>query len=292
MIEELFVCVPHQRVHNKDNPHFDKAFISRFIETTGIEERRIDKSLSTEDLMLAAAKQVVTPYSSIVTVSQTPKGKMPGIGFQIANKLGLKTSSIFDLNFACDGFPKAMWIASQVASMDNSPVLLLCGDTLGSLMPQDDATVGLIFGDAAAAAIISPKLFVDFQTETFPNGADLLSYKDKPFMNGEAVTQFATKKVPEFMKRLSYNWKMKRFYFHQANRMILNSITRRLNLDEETVPHFYKNFGNCSSASIPLAMVLDNAEPETEVLLCGFGAGLSISSIVCETPKRKGLIEI
>ncbi len=77
------------------------------------------------------------------------------------------------------------------------------------------------------------------------------------------------------------------FYFHQANLMMNERIRKKLQLPDHKVPYSLKNFGNTSSASIPLTMVTETAEAlkngENEIIACGFGVGLSWGSMVCRT---------
>ena len=74
------------------------------------------------------------------------------------------------------------------------------------------------------------------------------------------------------------------FFFHQANKYILKTITKRLKIPAEKAPDSTISlYGNQSSASIPcvINMTLESGEKKVAVL-SGFGAGLSWGSVLCE----------
>src|SRR5208337_4345403 len=70
---------------------------------------------------------------------------------------------------------------------------------------------------------------------------------------------------------------------HQANEFILGHISKRLELPREKVPSTLENYGNTSSASIPLTMVVSLGERLREssqrLLLAGFGVGWSWGAV-------------
>ena len=66
---------------------------------------------------------------------------------------------------------------------------------------------------------------------------------------------------------------------HQANKMIDEKIRRKLKLTEEKVPYSMPYYGNTSSCTIPITMTSQIweklEEGENELVMCGFGSGLS-----------------
>ena len=74
------------------------------------------------------------------------------------------------------------------------------------------------------------------------------------------------------------------FVFHQANKLMNETIRKKLKLMPEKVPYTLKDFGNTSSATIPLTIVsqlreIVSSESKT-LILCGFGVGLSWGSVL------------
>lgn len=288
MIKYVSAVVPAERVKNLQLTRFKEDFLEKFVDSSGIVERRISKH-TVEELMVGAARRLDLDFASlgaVITVTQTPAHQMPGPGFFVCKELGISGVPIFDLNCACDGYVKGIMVAELMAHSTEKPVLLFAGDTLGSFMPKDSPAVSLIFGNAATASLITPGPAYDGEawSSSIPEGAHhLMSEKGVPYMNGEAVTHFATSEVPKFFKK--HGIQGDSYYFHQANKMILGAIEKRLGLDPKRIPHTFEYFGNTSSASIPLTMCMHPPlDDEKRIVLCGFGAGLSISAIVVNKP--------
>ena len=87
-------------------------------------------------------------------------------------------------------------------------------------------------------------------------------------------------------------------FFHQANRMINETIRRKLGLSEDKVPSSLHDFGNTSSASVPVTMTVRLAEEiaarPVRLLMSGFGVGLSWASCIIELdrPYLPPLVEL
>lgn len=110
-------------------------------------------------------------------------------------------------------------------------------------------------------------------------------------MNGREVFAFAVKKVPEVINEvLSANdltaEEIDYFILHQANRRIIESVSRRMGIGMEKFPMNLQEYGNTSSASIPI--LLDELRrdgtlrPGQKIVIAGFGAGLSWGASVIE----------
>nr|WP_237756138.1 3-oxoacyl-[acyl-carrier-protein] synthase III C-terminal domain-containing protein [Pseudomonas aeruginosa] len=98
------------------------------------------------------------------------------------------------------------------------------------------------------------------------------------------MLSFSTQRVPPAVEKLldyagASKDEVDYFVFHQANRMINETIRKKLGLPVEKVPSTLRDFGNTSGASLPVTMTARiNRELEAgrnRVLLCGFGIGLS-----------------
>ena len=88
------------------------------------------------------------------------------------------------------------------------------------------------------------------------------------------------------------------FVFHQANRMINETIRKKLKLPEEKVPSSLHEYGNTSSASVPMTITVRLrdalAASPTRLLMSGFGVGLSWASCIVDMdrPYLAPLIEL
>lgn len=110
-------------------------------------------------------------------------------------------------------------------------------------------------------------------------------------LRGPEILTFTMKRVPALCKELleGAGWSLDEvdaFVLHQANRFMLDFLARRMKLPPEKVPMSIGEFGNTSSASIPLTMVVRSEplmKPRTKWLMMGFGVGLSWSGLTIET---------
>ena len=103
-------------------------------------------------------------------------------------------------------------------------------------------------------------------------------------MDGRGVFQFAVKRVPEAIREVLEINRLKiadidYFILHQANRRIVEAVAKRLGVEIEKFPMNLQEYGNTSSASIPI--LLDELrrsrvlQPGHRIVLAGFGAWLS-----------------
>ena len=262
----------------------------------------------------------------LVFVTQTPDMVMPSTACVLQHRLGLSNDcAAFDVNLGCSGFAYGLKIAGSILSETGAQrALLLVGDTPAKgVLPSMRNEVPPLFGDAATATALEyssgvPEMLFDLKTdgsewnaicERRPGGRPGLSAENFKFeanevgevlvgtkhrMRGEDVFNFSVREVPVAVTAmLEHAGKEKAdidaFMFHQANKMINAFIAKRLGLDAEKVPGTLTDFGNTSSATIPLTMVhclRDRLRGDRlSLLLCGFGVGLSWATAYCETDR-------
>jgi 3-oxoacyl-[acyl-carrier-protein] synthase-3 len=128
-----------------------------------------------------------------------------------------------------------------------------------------------------------------FHTVTDENGHVHLGFHNQ--LLGEDVVNFSTRIAPAAVRDLLSRTDRSTddadfFVFHQANRLINESIRRTLRLDPAKVPSTLADFGNTSSATIPLTLVEQCGsilrEKPSRFVLCGFGVGLSWGTTLCQ----------
>ncbi len=251
----------------------------------------------------------------IVFVSQTGDYRLPATACVLQERLGLsKGCAAFDLNLGCSGYVYGLWVASQLLnSLGGARALLLVGDTSTSLLAPEDRSVQFLFGDAATATALERRS--DAGETTFvlgtdgsgashlivPGGGarnklDNQSLSRQPgrdghpraavnlFMDGPQVFNFTLREVPGLISALlaEAKWSMEqvdKFVFHQANGYLLDYLRKRTKIPAEQMVLALKDYGNTSSASIPLAiadrLAGDFAAGPTRLLLAGFGVGWS-----------------
>ncbi len=251
----------------------------------------------------------------LIMVTQTPDFPVPNTSIIVQDKLGLPKSTVcFDVPLGCSGYVYGLSILSQFLQNGNlKKGLLLVGDTLSKqCSPQDKATYPL-FGDAGSATALeySAGNKMDFNLWSdgsgfgdiiVPEGGyrkpfseeSLVLKEDKDgnkragintYMNGTNVFSFGIGTVTQELKLFIEHFgidkeQVKYFYFHQANRFMNDMIRKKIKLNPEQVPYSLDRYGNTSSATIPVTMTTQDSDLEdTEVIMCGFGVGLSIGIV-------------
>lgn len=119
----------------------------------------------------------------------------------------------------------------------------------------------------------------------------VLHWPGELILDGPAVLSFSTQRVPPAVERLlEYSGAAKDsvdfFVFHQANKMINETIRKKLALPAEKVPSTLRDFGNTSGASLPITMTVrlndTLIKARHRLLLAGFGIGLSWGTAIVD----------
>jgi 3-oxoacyl-[acyl-carrier-protein] synthase-3 len=160
-IKGISCCVPKNTERNIDLDILTQEEIQKFIDATGVEERRIaTKEICTSDLCCEAAEKLIKDLNwqkeeieILVFVSQTADYILPVSAAILQDRLGLSTNCIaFDVPLGCSGYVYGM---SIIASMMNSTGikkgLLLAGDTSSKLLSKTDKSTVPLFGDGGSA---------------------------------------------------------------------------------------------------------------------------------------------
>ncbi len=324
-IEDISYCLGSDRLSNADlqleNPNWD---VGRIFERTGVTSRPIaapsETSLDLGERAVIALFEKLDilgdQIDALIFCTQTPDHVLPPNSMLLHGRLGLPQGVMaFDIMHACSGFIYGLGIGrSLVLSGTAKRVLLVTADTYTRLLHPKDRSTRPIFGDGAAATLISafePALTVldmTFATEGKHAGRFIVKsggarYKsdkslvdvvvDKSgrvqsdehiYMDGMGVLSFFTGVVPKAVKeiltrnQLSIN-DISLFVFHQASKLALEGLQRSLAIPENKIFIDLCDTGNLVSASIPVAisrvMVSRRPQPGQFAVLCGFGVGLS-----------------
>jgi 3-oxoacyl-[acyl-carrier-protein] synthase III len=259
---------------------------------------------------------------AVIFVSQTPDYRLPATACSLHGRLGLsKSCAALDVNLGCSGFVYGLWMAAQFISASKlQRVLLLTGDTSTSFASEKDRATAPIFSDAGTATALesSPETKMSFALGTDgsgeqqlcvpvggfrrPHGADTGVSTEQEngnwrspenlYMNGSEVFAFTLREVPNLVTEIlrQSGWDksvVDYFVFHQANKFMLDYLTKKSGIDAAKAPLSLHDYGNTSSASIPLtvsARLGDKlSEPETrKVVFAGFGVGWSWGACATE----------
>lgn len=282
---------------------------------TGIKTRRFAKEGEfVSDLCVKAVKDMqkrngatIDDVDFIIVCTTSPDLTMPNVASRIQYKLGIQNAGCNDIYAACAGFVYGLQIAHALVNTGvYKKVLLAGGETLSKITDHQDRTSCILFGDGAGVALIEPsedEQFIAFNSGTNGElGHDLyLSHKKnnvngvginpngKIVQNGKSVFKWAVGNIPIKIKELVAKAGMTLddidyIVPHSANLRIIEAIAKNLNYPMNQIPESVSEFGNTSSASIPLA--IDKGEKDGRIkkgdtlLLIGFGGGLTFAGAI------------
>ncbi|WP_295537489.1 ketoacyl-ACP synthase III [uncultured Pseudacidovorax sp.] len=317
-------CVPRRVLSNlEDCPPSMRSERERLVRNIGIQTRRIcpdwqcfsDLAFEATQKLLDALDWKREEVDALIVVTQSPDYLIPATAIILQDRLGLSHATIaYDVNLGCSGYPFGLhMLGSMIAAGAVRKGLVLVGD-------KSAKVVDPLFSDAGTATALefsadAPPMHFDLNSDGSgyraimlpagghrePYGVEhLIPTRDEHgvlrtpadlILDGPAVLSFSTQRVPPAVERLlDYAQADKagvdHFVFHQANRMINETIRKKLGLPAEKVPSTLHDLGNTSGASLPVTMTarlhdqLDGGR--ARMLLSGFGIGLSWGSVLLE----------
>jgi 3-oxoacyl-[acyl-carrier-protein] synthase III len=328
-------CVPKRVISNiNDCQPSLRSDRERLVRNIGIERRRICSEWQCfSDLAQVAAECLLDDMQwsrkdidALIVITQSPDYLIPSTAIILQDRLGLENSIIaYDVNLGCSAYPFGLHLlGSMIASGAIKKALMLIGDKCASVRDP-------LFSDAGTATALefseaARPMYFDLNSDGsgykaimlpigghrepyahhhgFPqrdnNGQ--LRWPSDLVLDGPAVLSFSTKMMPPSVIRALSHAGMTLddidfFVFHQANRLINETIRRKLALAEHRVPSTLKDYGNSSGASIPLTMTIQLADElrrgRRSLLLGGFGVGLSWGTCIVDIEDAclPGLIE-
>lgn len=259
----------------------------------------------------------------LIFVSQSPDYILPATSILLQNRLGLKKDCIaFDISLGCSGYVYGLSVISNLLQSGQlKKGLLIVGDKSSTSTTYTDKSTYPLFGDAGTATLIEHsqnknEMHFNLQSDGSGKNAIIIEHgscrtpfdktledlveiepgisraKKHLILNGMDVFNFALKEAAANITTLyekSNKSKDNTDYFvlHQANKLINESVRKKLKIDIEKVPYSIDVFGNTSSASIPLTMCYKMEEAlrtkKLSLLLSGFGVGYSWGSVILET---------
>lgn len=270
----------------------------------------------------------------LLFVSQSPDYFLPATSIILQDRLKLsKATMAFDIQLGCSGYVYGLSVISNLMNSGKfKKGLLLVGDKSSFSPSKMDKSTYPIFGDAGTATLLeynpsAKKMDFNLQSDGSGHqaimitdggmrnsyneesdtmveiGPGIIRNKKNLMLDGIEVFNFSLREAaPNVTDLLKYNsteiTDYDYFVFHQANKLMNESIRKKLKIEPEKVPYSLQQFGNTSSASIPLTMVTELAgklkNKETHVLLSAFGVGLSWASaaITLNNLKCLPLLEI
>lgn len=305
---------------NQDFPEWD---IEKISSKTGINSRHISASDEfSSDMAVKAAEKLFEEHNIdrstidyLLFCTQSPDYFLPTTACIIQDKLGLNTSiGALDFNLGCSGFVYGLSLAKGLIAGEMAKnVLLITSETYSKFIHPKDKSNKTIFGDAAAATLITSgegfcsignfvfgtdgkgaeNLIVKQGGMRFPVSEENEDIKDEfgnirndknLFMNGTEIFNFTGEFVPKLTASILDKSGLTKddidlFIFHQANKYMLNHLRKKIKIPEEKFFISMEHCGNTVSSTIPIALYEAQKEGKTtdikNLVLAGFGVGYS-----------------
>ncbi|MBO4827669.1 MAG: ketoacyl-ACP synthase III [Prevotella sp.] len=261
----------------------------------------------------------------LLFVSVTGDYKTPPTSAILQNRLGLPSKTfVLDVPMGCCGCMYGINVAGNLLSAGTAKrALVLVGDTAMRMGSPKDKSRSPLFGDSGTAIALefdtnANEIVIDFNT--LGSGYDALmtphggyrhpieketSFEYEDFGNGIIrapkdaliigmdVFSFAITKPPISVKKMLEEKGLDKekdidyFLIHQANKLIVDRLVKKLKLPAEKVPYNLQMFGNLGGASIIMLMVSELAKELSQrpmTLLCSsFGLGLTWGTMLLKT---------
>ena len=300
---------------------FPEWSVDKVAQKVGVDFRHLAAPNETAgDMAEKAARNLFAEYGInpskidfLMLCTQSPDYFLPSTACILQDRLGIpKSAGAFDYNLGCSGCIYGMAIAKGLISAGVAKnVLLLTAETYNKYLHPSDKSNRSIFGDGAAACLLSTEGFAEigeFVLGTDGSGANSLIvktgasrqriatgcsveddeghiwYDDYLYMNGGAIFNFTLDAVPAMLKEILEKNRIEKeqidyFIFHQANKFMLNTIRKVCALPKDK---FYVNLtetGNTVSSTVLIGLKdclgTNIIKSGDNVMVTGFGVGLS-----------------
>ena len=324
-IKAISYYLPDRVVSNQDLvEEFPEWSVEKIAKKIGVNSRHVvDDGQCASDLAEQAALRLFEEYKIdkscidfVMLCTQSPDFFLPTTACLLQERLGLSVHcGALDYNLGCSGFVYGLALSKGlIESGIAKNVLLITAETYSKYIHERDKGNRTIFGDAAAATLVSTEGFAqigNFELGTDGKGADNLMVKsgamrhpdkyedlvvdksgnpissDHLFMNGSEIFNFTLETVPDLVENVIQKNVIKAeevdlYVFHQANRYMLSCLFGLMGIEEDKGFVYMSEVGNTVSSTIPIALYEANKDNRLKgnVVIAGFGVGYSWSGCV------------
>ena len=291
---------------------------------TGMKERHISDGEPTWFMATEAAKKAISKsgidvqdIDAIIISTITSDYVTPSCACMVQRELGIERCMAVDVNAACAGFVYGVDMArAYLACGDIKNALVIGSENLTKIVDYSDRGSCVLFGDGAAAAVISASDNI-YASHISADGSgakhmvarglpcqnafieNKFSYDEKMpeskdhflFMDGKEVYKFATNALPlavrEACKKIEIEVEdIDLIIPHQANIRIIQTAAQKLKVSMDKLYVNIDKYGNTSSASIPIALAeayeSGRIKSGDKICLVGFGSGLTYGAVIFE----------
>lgn len=319
--------IPSYTMDNNDIAKLVDTSDAWIRERTGVIRRHIIKDETTVSMAAEAGRRALenagveaSELDLILVATISSNVILPCTACEVQKSLGAVHATCFDLGAACAGFVLACNTAAAYLNTGVYKTALIIGsESLSTLTNWKDRGTCILFGDGAGAAVMKTGEGKSWLPVTHSDGGkgEALTCRSRYLsngltsklrsedmtdeayfirMDGQAVFKFAVKRVPEAIQEvLEANALQKEdislYILHQANKRIVEAVAKRLSEPIEKFPMNLEEYGNTSSASIPILLDELNRSGRLKagqkLVIAGFGAGLTWGASVLEMKKQK-----
>lgn len=319
-LSAIGIAVPSKQINNAYFESIVDTTEEWILSRTGIQTRyHCEPDEYTSDLCVKAVENMlerfpdadISDVDMILVSTVTPDQPMPSMACRVQYRMGLSRAGALDLYAACAGFAYGIVVAKGlIAAGTHKKVIVIGADSLSRITDFSDRTSCVLFGDGAGAVLIEAdetgNVGYGITGASGEGGADLYISGFAPSIdglalnmnrcivqNGKKVFKWAVTKVAEQMPLLAaangltladIDW----FVPHSANMRIIEAICNESGFPLEKTLESIVNYGNTSSASIPLALGQAHAQGKLKsgdkIMLIGFGGGLAYAGVVITWP--------
>ena len=311
---------PEKILTNEDMEKIVETNDEWIVQRTGIKKRHIaEKDEYTTDIATKAAlkalenaKMVADEIDLIIFSTVTPDCFTPSCSCVVQKNIKAVNAAAFDINSACTGFVTGTVIAKQfIENGTYKNIMVIGADALSKATDYKDRGTCILFGDAAGAVIYTASEEKGVMSiEIGANGEDgnkLTTFafrddeeelekrvtKNKSFirMDGSEVMRFAVRAMTKAATNVCKAEGLEigdidLIIPHQANIRIIESSAKFLKVPMEKIFVNLEEYGNTSSASIPVAMCeameKGSLKRGDKFVIVGFGGGLSWGAALIE----------
>jgi len=306
--------LPERILSNQDLEKMVETSDEWITSRVGMKERRIaDSSEFASDMGVKAAQRAlqIAQISSqdidlILVATSTPDFIFPSTAALIQSKLQATRAAAFDFQAACTGFLYGLSIAKgYIEAGLYQNILIIASEKLSSIVNYKDRNTCVLFGDGAAAAVVSSRKS-GFAIKEVCLGADgevaellmlpaggcrrpasletIQNCEHYIVMEGKEVFKHAVRRMESAAKECLVKAQMSEEAIdwlipHQANERIIDAVAKRFGIAEEKVFKTVHKYGNTSASAVAIA--LDELIGKQQIrqgenmLLVAFGAGFT-----------------
>lgn len=300
-IKEIATYLPEKKASNYDKKEkfeIDDDFIENKI---GVKFHTIKEDHEKASDLCVKAFQNLTQKSNIfiedvdccIVVTQNPDYNIPHTSAIVHAKLDLPQScACFDISLGCSGYIYGLsTIISFMQSNNLKNGLLFTADPYSDIIDHNDKNTDLIFGDGATVTYIGENPLytsIDFSFGTNGSAYKEILCTEKLHMNGRAVFNFTATVIPkhiqaQLQKNNFTDIDIDKYILHQGSKYIVDTIRKRLKVEEGKVPFDMYEYGNTVSSAVPIILEKEISDPSNKrLLLAAYGIGLSWGSAILE----------